>query len=469
MLTGRWPSEALAPHYHNYPYNLFTLLGGRYQLNVHETVTRLCPPQACADDAAGAAADDPRAGGGLPAVLRRSGELLGELVSPTDAPSEEPSPAIQRPALQAVTKARGRAMKRPGAFSAFLEGLRRADVPRLHYVHLVLPHRPWRFLPDGLQYRWPRHSTPGIPTPGGRWQDEPTWIRLGRQRHSLQLAYVDRLLGETLATLRDRGLFDEAVVVVTADHGMSFAPGTAARIIGRGNDPWIMWVPLFIKEPGQHAGRVDDRNWQHVDLLPTLADYAGVTVPWRVDGRSALRGRPRTDTSKRVVVAREHQPPKVLSVDGPPNLAAVLHGGMLPAHPEARPRLGGEPGRGLYRLVPRPELVGRPLDRLTVTAGGPAVTVGDLAAFGDVRLDRGEVPAYVHGTVPAGLPAGTLLAVALNGRVGAVAAVAPEGPDHTLQFAAMLPGASFVAGANRLELLALGRGRQLRRLPLQSG
>jgi hypothetical protein len=142
---------------------------------------------------------------------------------------------------------------------------------------------------------------------------------------------------------------------------------------------------------------------------------------------------------------------------------------MLPAHPEARPRLGGEPGRGLYRLVPRPELVGRPLDRLTVTAGGPAVTVGDLAAFRDVRLDRGEVPAYVHGTVPAGLPAGTLLAVALNGRVGAVAAVAPDGPDHTLQVAAMLPGASFVAGANRLELLAVEGGGQLRRLPLQSG
>jgi Sulfatase len=469
MLTGRWPREAVAPHYRNYPYNLFTLLGGRYQLDVHETVTRLCPPRACASDAAGAAADDPRAGGGLPAVLRRSGELLSELVSPTDAASEEPSAAIRRPAPQAVTKASSRRMKRPGAFSAFLEGLRQADVPRLHYVHLVLPHRPWRFLPDGLQYQWPRHSTPGIPTPGARWQDEPTWIRLGRQRHSLQLAYVDRLLGETLATLRDRGLLDEALVVVTADHGISFAPGTASRIIGRGNDPWIMWVPLFIKEPGQRAGRVDDRNWQHVDLLPTLADYARVTVPWRVDGRSALRGRPRTDTSKRVVVAREHQPPKVFTVDGPPNLAAALHGGMLPAHPEARPRLGGEPGRGLYRLVPRPELVGRPLDRLTVTAGGPAVTVGDLAAFRDVRLDRGEVPAYVHGTVPAGLPAGTLLAVALNGRVGAVAAVAPDSPDHTLQFAAMLPGASFVAGANRLELLAVGGGGQLRRLPLQSG
>jgi hypothetical protein len=70
--------------------------------------------------------------------------------------------------------------------------------------------------------------------------------------------------------------------------------------------------------------------------------------------------------------------------------------------------------------------------------------------------------------VPAGLPPGTLLAVALNGRVGAVATVAPEGRDHTLRFAAMLPGSWFVAGANRLEVLAVGGG-QLRRLPLQGG
>ena len=448
MLTGRWPSKAVhlgpgsdrrdpavAANYRNYPANLFTLLSGPYQLDVHETATRLCPPRACVGDAGRAASEEPRAD-------------------------------IQEPAPKTVTNASGRRVKRPAAFSAFLAGLRPATRTTLHYIHLVLPHRPWRFLPDGLQYPWLAQDY-GIPAPGAPWEAEPTWVRLGRQRHWLQLAFADRLLGETLATLRDRGLLDQAVVVVTADHGISFAPRTAARIIGRGNEPWVMWVPLFIKEPGQHRGRVDDRNWEHVDLLPTLADYAGVTVPWKVHGRSALSGQPRTETTKRFVVVRENQPPKVFTVDGPPNLAAALRG-WLPAHPDARPLLGGEPGRGLDRLGPRPDLVGRPLDRLRVTAGGPAVTVDDLAAFRDVRLDRGQVPAYLHGTVPAGLPPGTLLAVALNGRVGAVATVAPEGRDHTLRFAAMLPGSWFVAGANRLEVLAVGGG-QLLRLPLQSG
>ena len=305
-----------------------------------------------------------------------------------------------------ATDAAGRKVSRPAGFPEFLDGLRPSDTPTLHYIHMVIPHRPWRWLPEGLRYRSPP-GTLGVPRPGAQWEDEPTWIELGRQRHWLQLAFADRLLGETLSTMRERGLLDQAVVVVTADHGISFTPGTAARIIGHGNDPWIMWVPLFIKEPGQRTARVDDRNWEHVDLLPTLADYAGVRLPWPVDGRSALRGAPRTDTAKHFVAVRE---------------------------------------RGRAR-------------RLTVDA---------LGAFRDVRPDRGQVPAYVQGTVPAGVAPGTLLALAVNGGIRTVAKVAPEGGAGTLRFAGMLPGSSFTAGANRLEVLAV-EGGGLRRLPLQGG
>jgi Sulfatase len=464
MLTGRWPSQPLAAHYRNYPYNLFSLLGESYQLNVHESATRLCPPRDCggADDGSAAAEE----GGGLAGALGRSGELLGELVSPGDR-RQEPSADIEQQVAEPATDAAGRKVSRPAGFPEFLDGLRPSDTPTLHYIHMVIPHRPWRWLPEGLRYRSPT-GTLGVPRPGAQWEDEPTWIELGRQRHWLQLAFADRLLGETLTTMRERGLLDQAVVVVTADHGISFAPGTAARIIGHGNDPWIMWVPLFIKEPGQRTAKVDDRNWEHVDLLPTLADYAGVRLPWPVDGRSALRGEPRTETAKHFVVVRERGKARQLTVDGPPNLAAALGGGRLPPHPEVRPQLGAEPGRGLARLGPRADLVGRPLGDLQVTDGGPTVGVEGLGAFRDVRPDHGQVPAYVQGTVPAGVAPGTLLALAVNGRVATVARVAPEGSAGTLRFAGMLPGSSFVAGANRLEVLAV-EGSGLRRLPLQGG
>ena len=462
MLTGRWPSQPLAAHYRNYPYNLFTLLAGTYQMNVHESATRLCPPRDCGGPDDGSGADE---GGGLAGALGRSGELLGELVSPSDT-KQEPSADIEQQVAESATDATGHQVSRPAGFPEFLDGLRPSDTPRLHYIHMVIPHRPWQWLPSGLRYPFPP-VTLGVPRAGAVWEDEPTWRQLGRQRHWLQLAFADRMLGETLSTLRQRGLLDQAVVVVTADHGISFAPGTAARIIGRGNDPWIMWVPLFIKAPGQTKGRIDDRNWEHVDLVPTLADYAAVRPPWPMDGRSALRGEPRSETTKHFVAVREHGKAKQFTIAAPPNLAAALKGGGLPPHPEVRPQIGAPSGRGLDRLGPRADLVGRDLRDLEVTDGGPTLTVDKLAAFRNVRPDRdGKVPAYVQGTPPAGIAPGTLLALAVNGRVGTVVTVAPEGSAGTLRFAGMLPGSSFTAGANRLEVLAVEAGG-LRRLPLK--
>jgi hypothetical protein len=134
-----------------------------------------------------------------------------------------------------------------------------------------------------------------------------------------------------------------------------------------------------------------------------------------------------------------------------------------------RARLGAEPGRGVDRLGARPDLVGRSVAGLTVRqGGGPPATVEGLDAFENVRPSGGEVPALVAGLPPPGTPAGTLLAIALNGRVATVAEVAPEGRDHVLRFAGMLDGDGFVAGPNRLEVLVIEDGG-LRRLGLRGG
>jgi arylsulfatase A-like enzyme len=467
MLTGRYPSRALPPHHRSYPDNLFTLLDGAYQLDVHETSTMLCPRRRC-DGGAAQAAGQP-AGAGPWRALRRSGALMAELVSPWER-EQQPTAQFEQPVVPTTAPPghTGTAATRPAGFAQFLAGLTPSATARLHYLHLLLPHRPWRSLPSGLRYPEPPRTF-GLATRGASWGAEPAWTRLALERHRLQLAWADRLLGEVLTTLRASGLYERALVVVTADHGISFQPGTHPRVIGRDSAPGIMWVPLFVKEPGQGRPRVDDRNWEHVDLLPTLAGHARVDVPWPVDGRSAL-GPPRTTATKRFFTRlRPDEPPQVVTVDGPPDQAAALRGG-LPARPSVRPRLGAEPGRGLDRLGLRPDLVGRSLAELKVRqGGGPPATVEGLDAFANVRPSRGEVPALVAGRPPPGTPAGTLLALALNGRVATVAEVAPEGRDRTLRFAGMLGGDGFVAGANRLEVLVVADDGGLRRLSLRDG
>jgi hypothetical protein len=41
-----------------------------------------------------------------------------------------------------------------------------------------------------------------------------------------------------------------------------------------------------VKMPGQQVGRVDDRDARTIDIVPTIADSLGLTIPWHVDGRS---------------------------------------------------------------------------------------------------------------------------------------------------------------------------------------
>ena len=113
---------------------------------------------------------------------------------------------------------------------------------------------------------------------------------LALQRHLLQAQFADRLLGELLDRLDELDLYDDALVVVTADHGASFVPGTHRRLPEEETLPGIMPVPLVVKLPASTPadGHRDDRPAETVDILPTLADALEVEVPWPLDGTSLL-------------------------------------------------------------------------------------------------------------------------------------------------------------------------------------
>src|SRR5918994_458699 len=112
-------------------------------------------------------------------------------------------------------------------------------------------------------------------------------IDVARQRHVLQAQASDVLLGKLFERLRDAGTYDDALVVVTADHGYSFEPNTPMRGLSKDNFDDIMWTPLIVKSPGQDEGAVDDVNITTADVLPTIADDLGIDVPWEFDGQPA--------------------------------------------------------------------------------------------------------------------------------------------------------------------------------------
>jgi sulfatase-like protein len=447
MMTGQWPAEHRAPHYAVYSDNLFTLLGDVYQISANESITELCPPWYCGDGV-------DRTRGGLNAALAESTSLLGELMSPVDHATDpyddfaEPTVSERLDAFDTAAQEEpdsrirdAMAISQPVRYHDFITGLEApapAGRPQLSFLHLLMPHTPWTYYPDGMRYE----LVAGLPV-DGQW-----WGRLALQRYLSQLQYTDRLLGETLDVLEETGRYDDSLLVLTADHGVTLTPGGPAGIRDLETDqPGIVelaWVPLFIKEPGQTEGVVQDGNWQHVDLLPTIADYAGVAVPWAVDGISWRSGQ-RTDPAK-TFYPRLNQPDPI---DGPAGFARIM------ANPTAIPPVSPPP---------LPELVGTAVAEHPLAEGAVAADVENADSFEDVDLDSGVVPGLVHGTLPEAVPVNTPLAIAVNGRIGAMVPVV-DGPEGRHRFAGLVEDPDlFVAGENRLELFLVPDGVTLYRV-----
>ncbi|MFV2018591.1 sulfatase-like hydrolase/transferase [Micromonospora sp. LOL_023] len=448
MLTGRYPQHEIAPHYSQHPDNLFSALGGTYQIKAQESITELCPPSRCAATTGAPVA-------AMPVLLRETGALLGQILSPVES-HDDPTASFREPTAgdagltgagptlgDAPTDPKFRFHtlndNQPARFTTFIDGLSAADAePTVHFLHLLMPHAPWSYLPSGVRYDAPED----FPNEG------EGWIQLARQRHLAQLGYTDGLIGQTLDALRSSGRYDDALLVVTADHGVSFTLGEQGRGMGavRAAPAEVLWVPTFVKEPGQRTGRIDDQNWEHVDLLPTIAHHAGVELPFEVDGRcGTCPVRQRADKEFRDV------PGEPVAVPGPATFEALTTGQAGP--PAPAPLL--------------PALVGRSVDELSVTDDGVRANVVNAADYAGVDPAAGELPMLAYGDLPAVVRDGVPIAVALNGEIAAVVpALAPDAKGR--RFAALIEDESlFRAGTNRLELFEVvdGGNALLRRSP----
>ena len=469
MLTGRYPAKSLAPSYTEYPDNLFTLLADSYQVRAWETVTQLCPPRVCTASA------EAKGGSGWQALARDSARVWEQIVSPRrssdDNPAAQFTEATVRERRQAAGQPPGRRgptfrfdqlkANQPARFADFLEQLKAANQPAVSFLHILLPHQPWQYLPSGLQYSYPRINFGYVKNVG--WTTQKAPVQLAQQRELLQLAYTDRLVGEVVQRLKSQGLYDKALVILTADHGISFTPGKAPRTLQDGNAHELMWVPLFVKTPQQRAGAVSDRNIEQVDLLPTIADILKIKVPWRLDGVSAL-----TPERSRRTKSFFNKPSRPLIVDGPSNQALALRG---ITDRFARPQDGVD---GLFEVGPFADLVGRQPNAVGVAASsGLVARLNDPENLQHVDPSSGTVPALISGALTKD-PAGgrpVSLAVAVNGRIGAVGDTFTQG-DTPQTFATVVPESLFQPGGNSVRLYRVertGAGVRLHPVALAAG
>ena len=117
---------------------------------------------------------------------------------------------------------------------------------------------------------------------------EPYKTRYAAAPYDGAIAYQDAVVGKLLRQLKLRGLYDDAIMAVMADHGESLgAHGEDAHGIFLYDE--TIHVPLLIKLPHLSAGgkRIENRV-ELVDVLPTLLQEVGIEIPKDVQGASLL-------------------------------------------------------------------------------------------------------------------------------------------------------------------------------------
>jgi arylsulfatase A-like enzyme len=126
-----------------------------------------------------------------------------------------------------------------------------------------------------------------------------------KARYDAEIYYVDTVLEGLVAQLKERGLWDDTLLVVTSDHGEEFGEhGDWGH--GKTLFPQSLAVPLLIKLPAQaHGGRRVLGLAGGVDIVPTILAALGVDAPAYLPGMDLLESAVRTGRTSRQAHAAE--------------------------------------------------------------------------------------------------------------------------------------------------------------------
>jgi arylsulfatase A-like enzyme len=157
---------------------------------------------------------------------------------------------------------------------------RRREGPFFLWVHYYDPHLPYAppeaFAPAGepqpavgLRFERPEDAHAD-----GRMLNHQERQAV-RALYDAEARYVDAGFGEILAQLRNLGLYERSLLVVTSDHGEEFWEHSGLAH-GRTLYNEVLQVPLLVKAPRAEVARTVDSFVSTASVMPTLLDLAGV-------------------------------------------------------------------------------------------------------------------------------------------------------------------------------------------------
>jgi choline-sulfatase len=139
-----------------------------------------------------------------------------------------------------------------------------------------------------------RPPTPREVSPIRTVDDFKTWI----DGYDTGIRYADDHLGEVIKLLKEQGVWDETMVIVSADHGENQGE---LNIYGEHAtaDQITLRVPLIVRWPGVTKGTVNSDLLYQLDLTPTICEMAGARIPKAWDGQTITKKLKGESSSKR--------------------------------------------------------------------------------------------------------------------------------------------------------------------------
>jgi hypothetical protein len=328
---------------------------------------------------------------------------------------------------------------RQARFDEWVENIRPGRRPSLNFKHTLLPHVPWQYLPDARRYRREANDAlPGMSNQAYEWQSQLDALI---QRHYLQTGFADHELQELWRHLEDEGMWEDALIVVAADHGVAFPKARERRRLTRRTAAEIAPVPLFIKAPGQQRGKIDDAFVSTIDILPTIFDVLDLEPRVKMDGKSAFSDEVQNRDTLHMLERNTFE-----ELDIPADQFRREREEVIAAR-VALLGTGRDGPERIYRIGPNQELLGQSAEEAGLEPLDVDFVYG--ADYENVDPTGPFVPSHVVGTVQGGGEGGRDVAIAVNGTIVGVGETFTlvEGQEGEL-VSVMVPPDSFRQGAN---------------------
>jgi arylsulfatase A-like enzyme len=165
-----------------------------------------------------------------------------------------------------------------------------AGRPVFAFLNYMEPHQPWLAPPPHDQWVWALPQARRLVTKDLYTHEvkefAPEEIEFIRANYDGQVAAMDEALGGLIAALKARGRYENALIIVTADHGELLGEHGFVGHMGRMLYEPLLHIPMVVKFPGSDRPRGrNDTPVQNLDVTPTVLTEAGVPIPPAVQGQ----------------------------------------------------------------------------------------------------------------------------------------------------------------------------------------